>query len=96
MVTSSPTTATSTPQGPLDLVIFGGAGDLSVRKLLPALYMAHLHHNLPEATRILALGRQPWDRDTFTAFIDDKVRGFIEPEALEDAAWTAFKERLGY
>ncbi|MFN7122434.1 MAG: glucose-6-phosphate dehydrogenase [Hydrogenophaga sp.] len=97
MVTSSSTAApSSAPQGPLDLVIFGGAGDLSVRKLLPALYMAHLHHNLPEATRILALGRQPWDRDTFTAFIDDKVRGFIEPEALEDAAWTAFKERLGY
>eukprot|EP01034_Spumella_vulgaris_P016653 gene16653-21259_t len=97
MVTSSSTAApSSAPQGPLDLVIFGGAGDLSVRKLLPALYMAHLHHNLPEATRILALGRQPWDRDTFTAFIDDKVHGFIEPEALEDAAWTAFKERLGY
>ena len=96
MVTSSPTTATATPQGPLDLVIFGGAGDLSVRKLLPALYMAHLHHNLPEATRILALGRQPWDRDTFTAFIDDKVRGFIDAEALDDAAWTAFKDRLSY
>ena len=97
MVTSSSTAApSSAPQGPLDLVIFGGAGDLSVRKLLPALYMAHLHHNLPEATRILALGRQPWDRDTFTAFIDDKVRGFIEPEALEDSAWTAFKDRLGY
>ncbi|MDP3349247.1 MAG: glucose-6-phosphate dehydrogenase, partial [Hydrogenophaga sp.] len=97
MVTSSPNAAaSSSPAGPLDLVIFGGAGDLSVRKLLPALYMAHLHHNLPEATRILALGRQPWDRDTCTAFIDDKVRGFIDPEALEDAAWTAFKDRLAY
>jgi glucose-6-phosphate 1-dehydrogenase len=97
MVTSSPTAAApSTPTGPLDLVIFGGAGDLSVRKLLPALYMAHLHHNLPEATRILALGRQPWDRDTFTAFIDDKVRGFIDAEALDDTAWTAFKDRLTY
>jgi glucose-6-phosphate 1-dehydrogenase len=93
---STASVATSTIRGPLDLVIFGGAGDLSVRKLLPALYLAHLHHNLPEATRILALGRQAWDRDTFTAFIDDKVRGFIDTAALEEAAWKAFKDRLGY
>ena len=74
MVTPSPSPAAA----PLDLVIFGGVGDLSVRKLLPALYMAHLHNNLPAATRIHALGRQSWDRAAFVAFIQDKVRGFIE------------------
>lgn len=93
MVTSN-TASTSTE--PLDLVIFGGAGDLSVRKLLPALYMAHLHHNLPEATRIHALGRQAWDRDTFAAFINDKVRGFIAPETLDETAWQGFLARLTY
>jgi glucose-6-phosphate 1-dehydrogenase len=93
MVTSN-TASTSTE--PLDLVIFGGVGDLSVRKLLPALYMAHLHHNLPEATRIHALGRQAWDRDTFTAFVHEKVRGFIDPEALDESAWQSFVARLGY
>jgi glucose-6-phosphate 1-dehydrogenase len=97
MVTSSPTAAaSSTATGPLDLVIFGGAGDLSVRKLLPALYMAHLHHNLPPATRILVLGRQPWDRAAFTAFVDEKVRGFIDPEAMDAVAWPAFVECLAY
>lgn len=44
------------PTSLLDLVIFGGVGDLSVRKLLPALYMAHLHDNLGVHTRIHALG----------------------------------------
>ena len=34
---------------PLDMIIFGGMGDLAMRKLLPALYMAHLHGNLPPA-----------------------------------------------
>jgi len=85
-----------TPDAPLDLVIFGGAGDLSVRKLLPALYMAHLHKTLPEATRILALGRQPWDRAAFTGFVDQQVRGFITPDALDPRAWQGFMERLGY
>jgi glucose-6-phosphate 1-dehydrogenase len=81
---------------PLDLVIFGGVGDLSVRKLLPALYMAHLHHNLPEQTRIHALGRQAWDREAFVAFIQEKVPGFISAKALEDEAWQGFLARLNY
>lgn len=90
METSTP------PDAPLDLVIFGGAGDLSLRKLLPALYMAHLHKTLPDDTRIVALGRHAWDRAAFTAFIDDKVRGFIASDALDAAAWQGFVQRLVY
>lgn len=89
-------TSRPAPAGPLDLVIFGGVGDLSVRKLLPALYMAHLHNNLPAATRIHALGRQSWDRAAFVAFIQDKVRGFIEDKAFAEATWASFLERLNY
>ncbi|WP_372657771.1 glucose-6-phosphate dehydrogenase [Hydrogenophaga sp.] len=91
------TSKSSTPSAsPLDLVIFGGAGDLSVRKLLPALYMAHLHHNLPEKTRIHALGRQPWDRNAFLAFVQEKVSGFIDAKVRDDASWQGFLERLNY
>ncbi|HEY9096769.1 MAG TPA: glucose-6-phosphate dehydrogenase [Hydrogenophaga sp.] len=91
----------TTPSSPsstaaLDLVIFGGAGDLSVRKLLPALYMAHLHNNLPAHTRIHALGRQDWDRAAFVDFLQEKVPGFIEKKAFNDGAWTSFIERLNY
>ena len=91
--------ATPTPSpaaAPLDLVIFGGVGDLSVRKLLPALYMAHLHNNLPEETRIHALGRQSWDRAAFLHFIHEKVRGFIGEKAYTDEAWATFVRRLTY
>ncbi|MDO9146071.1 MAG: glucose-6-phosphate dehydrogenase [Hydrogenophaga sp.] len=93
MNTSTPHTA---PAAPLDLVIFGGVGDLSARKLLPALYMAHLHNNLPAATRIHAVGRQPWDRAAFVTFVQEKVRGFIAEKAFADATWTSFLERLHY
>ncbi len=86
----------SLPTPPIELVIFGGAGDLSARKLLPALYMAHLHHNLPEGTRIHVLGRQPWDAVAFAAFVDEQVRGFIAPASLDQAAWAGFVARLGY
>jgi glucose-6-phosphate 1-dehydrogenase len=89
-------TSLAASTSPLDLVIFGGVGDLSVRKLLPALYMAHLHNNLPVHTRIHALGRQPWDRAAFVAFIQEKVPGFIGPKAMADASWQGFLERLHY
>ena len=92
MVTHSPSPAAA----PLDLVIFGGVGDLSVRKLLPALYMAHLHNNLPEETRIHALGRQSWDRAAFLHFIHERVRGFIGEKAYTDEAWASFVRRLCY
>jgi glucose-6-phosphate 1-dehydrogenase len=90
------TAPAQTPSAPLDLVIFGGAGDLSVRKLLPALYMAHLHNNLPESTRIHALGRQPWDREAFLGFVQEKVTPFIAAAAREGDTWQRFLNRLNY
>ena len=36
-----------------DFVIFGGAGDLALRKLVPGLYRAHRNGELPEGTRII-------------------------------------------
>ena len=80
----------------LDLVIFGGAGDLSVRKLLPALYMAHLHGNLPVDTRIHPVGRQPFSREAFLGFVAEKVVPFIEPKAFDEKAWDSFLARLHY
>ena len=89
-------TPATTPATPLDLVIFGGVGDLSLRKLLPALYMAHLHNNLPAQTRIHALGRQPWDQAEFLVFIQENVPGFIEQKAFSEEAWKRFMGRLNY
>ena len=95
MATSSPASVAASAT-PLDLVIFGGVGDLSVRKLLPALYMAHLHSNLPAATRIHALGRQGWGRDEFLAFIGEKVPGFIDEKHFDDGTWASFQDRLQF
>lgn len=80
----------------LDIVIFGGAGDLSFRKLLPALYMAHAHDKLNADTRILAVGRQTWSNDDYWAFIDQHSPGFIDPSSFDQATWQAFLKRLQY
>ncbi len=83
-------------QPALDLVIFGGSGDLSMRKLLPALYMCHIDDNLPPRTRVICLGRGDWDRNAFLAFIEKHSKPFIETIYLDEAKWQAFVERLVY
>ena len=42
------------PVAPSDFVVFGGTGDLAVRKLLPALYLRDRDGQLPAETRILS------------------------------------------
>ncbi|RJF96169.1 glucose-6-phosphate dehydrogenase [Noviherbaspirillum saxi] len=89
-------TSASDSSLPLDMIIFGGAGDLSIRKLLPALYMAHLHGNLPASTRIIAIGRHAYDRSGYIEFVQEQSQPFIEAKNLEPAAWQAFLGLLDY
>ena len=84
------------PAGTLDIVIFGGAGDLSFRKLLPALYMAHLHDKLDSSARIIAVGRQDWTREAYLAFIDKNSPAFIDQGAMTPEDWQNFLNRLTY
>ncbi|MFC5522112.1 glucose-6-phosphate dehydrogenase [Polaromonas jejuensis] len=86
--------ATVTP--PLDIVIFGGAGDLSWRKLLPALFMAHLHGRLVDDCRIIGVGRHEWGREQYVSFIDKTSRAHVDVEALQPEAWKSFLERLDF
>jgi glucose-6-phosphate 1-dehydrogenase len=84
------------PHLPADIVIFGGTGDLSFRKLLPALYMAHLHDKLDAQARIIAVGRQDWSHDEYIAFIQKNSPGFIDDEAFSEDDWQGFLARLTY
>jgi glucose-6-phosphate 1-dehydrogenase len=88
-------TSTTSTQS-LDIVIFGGAGDLSFRKLLPALYMAHLHGKLSPQARIVAVGRQNWRLDEYIAFIDKHSPPFIEKSEFDPVTWKSFLARLTY
>jgi glucose-6-phosphate 1-dehydrogenase len=87
--------ADATP-GKLDIAIFGGTGDLAWRKLLPALYMAHLHGRLPEQTRIIGIGRQDWDRDSYLRFVEAQSTAFIAPADRTEAHWRRFLDHLDY
>jgi glucose-6-phosphate 1-dehydrogenase len=81
---------------PLDMTIFGGMGDLAMRKLLPALYMAYLHGNLPASTRIISTGRQEYDRKAYLAHVEEHSRSFIAADNFNDKTWDGFLQLLEY
>jgi glucose-6-phosphate 1-dehydrogenase len=79
-----------------DFVVFGGTGDLAVRKLLPALYLRDRDGQLPTETRIVALSRAGLD----VAGYRDKIRGelprFVRPDEMDDATLDRFVARLSH
>ena len=88
--------ADPTPSAQLALFIFGGTGDLSFRKLLPALFMAFVHERIRADSRIIATGRHAMTTDSFRRQVTERSRGFVAKGAAEDAAWQRFVERIDY
>ena len=84
------------PASPLALTIFGGTGDLSFRKLLPALYMAFLHGRIPADSRIIATGRQVMTTEAFREQVTERSRGFVAAGAEDAGAWQRFMAQISY
>ncbi len=83
-------------QDAFDLVIFGGSGDLSMRKLLPALYHRHRDTRDTAGWRILAIGRQPLAREEFVEKVLDRARQHIGANEFKEADWQSFVQRVDY
>jgi glucose-6-phosphate 1-dehydrogenase len=79
-----------------DLVLFGGTGDLTWRKLMPALFQAFRHGKLPEGGRILAVARDERSDAEYRAFIRDRFNGVEEAKQPSDDEFARFAEMLHY
>jgi len=79
-----------------DLVFFGGTGDLTWRKLMPALFQAFRHGKLPAGGRILAVARDERSDAEYRQFIKER---FVEVESSKqpsDEEFARFAELLHY
>lgn len=83
------------PVGSFDIVIFGGTGDLSRRKLLPALYHRWADGQIPEDVRIIGVSRSEMDDAAFRAFAFDACED-ATPENLKKSEWKKFEKHLRY
>jgi glucose-6-phosphate 1-dehydrogenase len=79
-----------------DLVLFGGGGDLAMRKLLPALYALDRNNDLPSDARIVCVGRHDWTLTQFLNVVSENAKPHIAPSILTSDSWEAFCKRFAY
>ncbi len=69
-----------------DFVVFGGTGDLSLRKLLPALYRREVEGQLPADTRIVGVSRSLLDDDAYRSEVRTALAAHVEAREIDQAA----------
>src|SRR3990172_3368359 len=69
---------------PCLLVIFGASGDLTKRKLVPALFGLFREKLLPEEFAVLGVSRTPYTDDAFRDYLRDSIRGSEAGERSEE------------
>ena len=79
----------------VDLIIFGATGDLSARKLFPALYQLDAAGLLQADLRIAAIGRQRQSVEDFKNELRQKMAGYMR-EPIDESVWQRFVPRLDY
>jgi glucose-6-phosphate 1-dehydrogenase len=79
----------------ITMVIFGASGDLTERKLIPALYNAYLKGRLPSAFRIVGLSRRPFSHAAFRTKLGARLAEF-SPATYQAEKWAHFAEHLFY
>src|SRR5690349_11938974 len=80
---------------PAVFVLFGGAGDLSRRKLMPALFSLYCEGLLPNGFAIIGLGRRDYGDDGYR----NEMRDAVEKSGLiheESCSWDTFAEGISY
>ena len=81
---------------PCAMVIFGASGDLTQRKLLPALYQLARQELLPREFSVLGFARSPMSHDAFRDRMRGAVAEFSRTESLDTAVWERFAQGLSY
>ena len=78
------------------MVIFGATGDLTRRKLLPALYRLSQQRLVPSEFAVLGTARQTLSDDEFRATMKEAVAEFDHEDSLDESTWQSFAKRLFY
>ncbi len=81
---------------PCTLVIFGASGDLTARKLVPALYHLAKDGQLPADFRIVGFARRAKSAGEWRAELRESLDAFSRSKPVDDAVWSAFAGRVDY
>ncbi|MBS0627338.1 MAG: glucose-6-phosphate dehydrogenase [Verrucomicrobia bacterium] len=81
---------------PCILVIFGATGDLTARKLIPALYNLAREGGLPPQFACVGFARREKTHDQFREEMKDAIAKFSRVKPVDEALWDTFKNQLFY
>lgn len=81
---------------PLTVVIFGASGDLTWRKLIPALFNLAQKGKLPPDARIVGVARTAYADADYRAELEPKVKGILPGSQFDAAKWAEFAKRIHY
>ena len=84
------------PDEPVSLVIFGASGDLTLRKLGPALWSLYAARTLPEPFAIIATGRTGMSDEEFRRRMRDAIGEFARIQPPSEHVWERFAGALSY
>ena len=86
--------ARAVPQ-PCTIVIFGATGDLTHRKLIPALYNLAADGELPPAVTVVGFARRKKSDDDFRRDLEEATRKFSR-QSVRDEIWKTFAQSIFY
>jgi glucose-6-phosphate 1-dehydrogenase len=81
---------------PCTVIIFGASGDLTKRKLVPALYRLTQERLLPAEFAIIGFARSPMSHEDFRAKMKDAILTYSEAKRIDEAVWDSFAKGIFY
>ena len=84
------------PVAEFDMVVFGATGDLTLRKLLPALYHRFQDKQFSTSCRIIAAARSDLNDDSYRQRAEAALREHVSAKQLPDDALHAFLQQVFY
>jgi glucose-6-phosphate 1-dehydrogenase len=81
---------------PCVMVIFGATGDLTHRKLLPALYNLALEHPLPAGFSVVGFARRPYTDEAFREQALDSINAYSRQKPVNPQVWESFASGIRY
>lgn len=82
-------------ESPFDLVLFGGTGDLAMRKLLPALYRRHAAGQIPPGSQLMGVARGALSREEYLSQVEASCRTHLGID-FDQGRWESFSEHIHY
>ncbi|MGN6387695.1 MAG: glucose-6-phosphate dehydrogenase, partial [Verrucomicrobiota bacterium] len=81
---------------PCSIVIFGASGDLTARKLIPALYHLFMAKQLPSPFRVIGFARREKSNEQWRSELREALDQFSRTKPINEPVWDEFSKNIFY